>query len=49
MNKWCVYCKWYFPTERICGKAESRHCADFVGEYNGCEKWEQDEGVEKHI
>ena len=43
MSKWCMSCKYYLKDERMCVCIGGRHCSDFVGEYFGCEKFEDKE------
>ena len=49
MTKMCETCKWFVAEVSVCTNADSRHCADFVGKYCGCEKWEEvkNNGIDK--
>ncbi len=45
MNKTCTTCEYYSgPFVSVCCNGESEHCADFVGEEDGCERWEKKDG-----
>lgn len=45
MNKTCTTCKYYSdPFVSVCCNGDSEHCADFVEEEDGCEKWEGVDG-----
>jgi len=42
-DKFCVFCDWYELFDGVCCNGESSNRAEFMDEFDSCDKWERAE------
>lgn len=47
VGKTCRDCRWYAEFVSVCTNGDSEHRADFVGEEDSCEEWEEAQNIQE--